>query len=89
MTPAASITSSIRVRWPIFTVVEVASPVITKSAFARLEISREAMFSKCSLWMEQDTQMSPAKARLPSWTNRAAAEIMAVIWPFMSEVPLP
>ena len=44
--PPVSTTTSARPRWPIFTVVEVASPMMTKSGLARRLISREETPSK-------------------------------------------
>ena len=48
--PSVSTTTSARPRWPIFTVVEVASPMMTKSGLASRVISREDTPSKHSSW---------------------------------------
>ena len=63
--------------------------MMTKSGLARRLISREETPSKHSSWTVQDTQTVPAKSRSVSSARWAAAEIMAVTLPFMSDAPRP
>ena len=89
LTPPVSTTTSARPRWPILTLVEVASPTMTKSGWMRFVISRGATPSKHSSCTEPETQIVPAKSFFVCAAKRPAAMTIAQSLPFMSEVPRP